>query len=111
MWNESDIERTTALAEKIIGTQGRVLSPATGVITVVLVTSEHGKVWYGDINLRDQKDVNRIQKFSRALEMAVYVMDEAVAGRVGGKYLDVSDAIAMVKGADIQIIQSRYATV
>lgn len=111
MWNEADIERATALANKLIGVQGRVLPLETGVIDVVLVTSEHGKIWYGNVNLLDQSDLVKLQKFSRALEMAVYVMDADAAARLGGKHIDVSDAVAMIKGADVRIIKHRYAAV
>lgn len=109
MWNESDVAKANELANSCLGKAGRMLELRAGVEPVVLVTSEHGKIWYGDIDFNSQADREKLMKLSRGLEMAVYAMPDALMAQVGDKNYDVTDGIAMIKGSDMQIINSRYA--
>lgn len=100
-WNAEDIQHAADEAAKFIGRVGRVVPLSAQVVSsAVLYTQEHGKIWYGDIQL--QQDANLLERLSAALEMPVFVLaDTTTSSRI-----DVTDAIAVASKQGFQILRA-----
>jgi hypothetical protein len=69
---EEDIEAATRTARRILGAPGRMLyRPASRqdvVPNAVIMTKEHGRLWYGDLEVQDADKLNAL---STALKTVV----------------------------------------
>jgi hypothetical protein len=107
-WNIEDIQKASDEAVVHMGAAGRMI-PLDGSVmsAAVLYTQEHGKIWYGDIDL--QHDTAALEKLSAALEMPVFVM-AADTVLTNPSRVDVTDAIAVASKQGFQILRALSRT-
>jgi hypothetical protein len=74
-WDEEKIEDAHRIG-RFLGPWGRMLEDRFNRLTnICLYTKEHGKVWYGDVNLDDDKSM--LQLMARALEQTIYIIPDS----------------------------------
>lgn len=61
---EEDIEQAYEICEKYLGKSGKIEYPLTKkcIPNAVIVTTAHGKLWYGDLNPTDIQNLVKIQQ-------------------------------------------------
>jgi hypothetical protein len=74
---EDDIEAAHTLAEKILGSHGRIVYPLVkgDIPNARVLTKNHGTIWYGDLEMRDVSQ--RIPSLSIRLGVPVFVEQES----------------------------------
>jgi hypothetical protein len=108
-WNIEDIQYASTEAQKLLGSNGRMimLNTAKVVSSAVLYTQEHGKIWYGDIDLGE--DGSALERLSASLEMPVFVLvDTTLTDKTP---IDVTDAVAVATKQGLQILRNHARAV